>query len=103
MYIPNPYNDPAFAAYMAFMYPYQPYLLLPTFAVAAASVARASLLVPTCAATAWNLAILGLLAGEGTAPEGRPCGVSHWARRSDAEGFESGGMKQLGDCHEPIG
>ena len=69
MYIPNPYNDPAFAAYMAFMYPYQPYLLLPTFAVAAASVARASLLVPTCAATAWNLAILGILAGEGCQPQ----------------------------------
>ena len=65
MHIPNPYNDPALAAYMAFMFPYQPYLMLPTYAAAAAGFARAAMLVPVCAATAWNLAMLGLLTGEG--------------------------------------
>jgi len=65
MYIPNPHTDPAFATYMAFMLPYQPYFLLPQFAAATAGLMRASLLAPVSAATAWNLTLLSLLAGEG--------------------------------------
>ena len=68
MHIPNPYGDPALATYMALMFPYQPYPLLPSYAAAAAGFARAAMLVPVCAATAWNLAMLGLLAGEGLTP-----------------------------------
>jgi hypothetical protein len=64
MYIPNPYSDAVLAAYMACMFPYQPFLLPPTYAAAAVGIARAALLVPVCAATAWNLTMLGLLAGE---------------------------------------
>jgi hypothetical protein len=67
MYIPNPYSDPAYAAYMACMFPYHPYFMLPNYAAATAGLARAALLVPVCAATAWNLTMLGLLAGEGSA------------------------------------
>jgi hypothetical protein len=63
MYIPNPYTDPAYAAYMAFAFPFQPNLMLPTFVAASASLARASLLPTVCAATAWNMALLGVLAG----------------------------------------
>ena len=64
MYFPNPYSDPALATYMALAYPYQPYGLLPAYAAATAGFARAAMLVPVCAATAWNLALLGLLAGD---------------------------------------
>jgi hypothetical protein len=63
MYIPNPYSDPAFAAYMAFAFPLQSYLMLPTFVAASTNLARASLLPTVCAATAWNVALLGVLAG----------------------------------------
>lgn len=65
MYIPNPNTDPAFAAYMAAMLPFYSYLVFPAFVAASANVVRASMLAPICASTAWNIAMLNLLAGGG--------------------------------------
>lgn len=70
MYVPNPHTDPAFAAYMAVMLPFHSYLMLPTFVAASANLVRASLLAPVCASTAWNIAMLNLLAGGGLETDG---------------------------------
>lgn len=63
MYIPNPYMDPTFPVYMAMTFPLQSYVMLPALMAASTNMVRAASLPPVWAATAWNLAVLSVLAG----------------------------------------
>jgi hypothetical protein len=64
MHIPNPYTDPTFAAQMAMAMPFPAYAMLPAYATMTAAIARASMLPPVLAATAWNLALLSAFTGD---------------------------------------
>lgn len=64
MYAPNPYTDPTFAAQMALTFPAYAFAMLPAFAVMSANIARAASLPAISAATAWNIAVLSVLAGQ---------------------------------------
>lgn len=65
MYISNPSTEAALAAYMAATLPFHSYLMFPAFVTASTNAVRASMLAPICASTAWNIAMLNLLAGGG--------------------------------------
>ncbi len=67
MYFPYPYTDPTLAAHMATAMPFHAYAMLPAYVAMTASVARVSMLPPVWAATAWNLALLGAIAGDACA------------------------------------
>lgn len=60
---PSPYPDPLFMSYMAVMYPFHSYIMLPAVVAASANIARVSMLAPICASTAWNIAMLDFLVG----------------------------------------
>jgi hypothetical protein len=82
MYVPNPYTDPTFAAQMALTFPFYAYSMLPAYAVLSANAIRAASLPAISAATAWNIAVLSVLAGQEVG--GRPAGATAEQTRTRA-------------------